>query len=172
MRLYRVPLELREANALVAMWHRHHKEVQGHRFSIGVIDEDGVLHGAVTVGRTVSREYVPRDVAEATRCVTDGTRNACSFLYGAAAQTAKAQGFIRIQTYTLDSEHGASLRAAGWTYEGPAGGGQWQHTDGKPRRTDQPTELKGRWARSLNKRPAMVPLVLGEDVPQMTLEVA
>ena len=30
--------------------------------------------------------------------------------------------------------------------EGAAGGGQWKHTDGRPRRTDQPTDIKTRWA--------------------------
>lgn len=38
-------------------------------------------------------------------------------------------------------------------YEGAAGGGQWKHTDGKPRRTDQPTGMKRRWAKSLAARP-------------------
>lgn len=44
-RLKVVPLELKAANELVATHHRHHKPVVGHRFSIGVIDEDGVLRG-------------------------------------------------------------------------------------------------------------------------------
>lgn len=62
-------------------------------------------------------------------------------------------GYRRIQTYILDSESGTSLKASGWRYEGEAGGGQWKHTDGKPRRTDQPTGLKGRWSRDLSTRP-------------------
>lgn len=56
-------------------------------------------------------------------------------------------GFARIQTYILDSEIGTSLKASGWINEGEAGGGQWKHTDGKPRRTDQPVTLKQKWAR-------------------------
>lgn len=51
---------------------------------------------------------------EVTRVATLGTPNACSALYGAAWQTAKAQGYRRIITYTQDGESGASLRAAGW----------------------------------------------------------
>lgn len=89
-------------------------------------------------------------------------------LYAAAARAAKALGFERIQTYILDEEPGTSLKAAGWQYEGQAGGGQWKHTDGKPRRTDQPTSIKGRWALTLNEpRPSIVvpaadePLSLG-----------
>lgn len=61
-------------------------------------------------------------------------------------------GYRRIQTYILDSETGTSLLAAGWVCEGAAGGGQWKHTDGKPRRTDQPTGMKTRWAKTLGDR--------------------
>jgi hypothetical protein len=146
-----VPLELSEANALVSAWHRHHKPVVGHRFSVGVADEEGNLHGACVVGRPVARlAGAPRKVAEVTRLVTDGTPNACSMLYAAAARAAQAIGFERIQTYILEEEPGTSLRAAGWTHEGTFGGGQWKHTDGKPRRTDQPIGMKGRWAKMLN----------------------
>ena len=147
MSLTVVPIELAEANAFISALHRHHAAVVGHRFSIGVVDQDGLLHGVCVVGRPVARlAGNPRDVAEVTRLATDGTYNACSILYGAAARAAKAMGFQRIQTYTLPEEGGASLRAVGWRNEGEAGGGQWKHTDGKPRRTDQPTSIKTRWA--------------------------
>jgi len=150
-----VPVELKEANAFIAALHRHHQPVIGHRFSIGCADESGELHGVAVVGRPVARlAGHPRDVAEVTRVATDGTYNACSMLYAAAARACKAMGFRRIQTYTLPSEGGASLRASGWIDEGPAGGGQWKHTDGRPRRTDQPTEVKTRWALTFS-RPSM-----------------
>ena len=145
--LFVLPVELVEANQFVAALHRHHAPVVGHRFSIGCVDDHGLLHGICIVGRPVARlAGSPRDVAEVTRLATDGTYNACSILYAAAARAAKAMGFRRIQTYTLPIEGGASLRASGWVNEGDAGGGQWKHTDGKPRRTDQPTETKTRWA--------------------------
>lgn len=159
MTLYVTPVELSEANAFIDTTHRHHRPVQGHRFSCGVIDEGGNLHGVVCVGRPVARlAGDPRDVLEVTRLATDGTENACSMLYGAAARAGKALGYRRIQTYTLPSEGGASLRAAGWVCEGEAGGGQWRHTDGRPRRTDQPTERKLRWAKSLAERPNVTEL--------------
>ena len=69
---------------------------------------------------------------EVTRLTTDGTLNACSILYAAAARAGHALGYRRIQTYTLDTEPGTSLVAAAETREGEAGGGQWKHTDGKP----------------------------------------
>ena len=154
--LHVVPVELKEANAFIAALHRHHQPVVGHRFSLGCADESGVLHGVCVVGRPVARlAGHPRDVAEVTRLATDGTYNACSILYAASARACKAMGFRRIQTYTLPSEGGASLRASGWVDEGPAGGGQWKHTDGKPRRTDQPIDVKTRWALTF-QRPDLV----------------
>jgi hypothetical protein len=165
--LYVVPIELAEANAAIAAWHRHHKPCVGHRFSLGVVDQDGVLHGAAVVGRPVARlAGDPAKVLEVTRLVTDGTRNCCSMLYSAAARAGKELGFERIQTYILaEEETGVSLKASGWTNEGAAGGGQWKHTDGKPRRTDQPIGKKMRWARQLNTpRPTLsnVPKDLNE----------
>jgi len=153
--LFAIPLELAEANALVADWHRHHPEDQGHKFSIGAIDAAGVIHGAAIVGRTRARGFAVRDVVEVTRLVTDGTKNACSFLYASAARAAKAQGYKRIQTYILDEESGASLRAAGWEYEGRVVGREWKHSDGKPRANAHPTTDKGRWAKELTERPAL-----------------
>jgi hypothetical protein len=153
-RLHVVPLELAEANRLVAQWHRHHQPSQGHRFSLGVIDNDGGLHGAAIVGRPVARlAGSPRDVLEVVRLVTDGTPNACSILYAAAARAGLAMGYRSIQTYILDDEPGVTLTAAAWTLDGPAGGGQWKHTDGRARRTDQPTGLKARWSKRLAERP-------------------
>lgn len=145
-----VPLELREANDLIESLHRHHKKVQGHRFSIGAVDETGKLVGAACVGRPVARLTNAKEVLEVTRLVTDGTPNACSCLYAAAARIGKAMGYKKIQTFILDSEPGTSLRASGWSCEDAnCGGGQWKHTDGKLRRTDQPTCPKQRWSRIL-----------------------
>jgi hypothetical protein len=83
---------------------------------------------------------------EVTRVCTDGTRNVCSKLYATAAKVARLLGYERIHTYTLPSEGGASLKAAGWTLEpGLAGGGTWNR-DGRPRVDQHPTEKKLRWA--------------------------
>jgi len=142
------PLTLRQANEFVKLHHRHHKPTQGHRFSLGCF-VDGVLCGVIIVGRPVARGCDPYLTAEATRCCTDGTKNACSFLYGAAARVCKAMGFKTIQTYTLPEEGGKSLRAAGWTLLGEAGGGDWNNGTHKNRRTDQPMQTKFKWERCL-----------------------
>lgn len=151
MALEIVPLELRELNQLVADLHRHHKPVQGHRFSIGVKDnKTGEIVGGCSVGRPVARKIDSKKVLEVTRLVTNGHKNACSFLYSAAARVGRELGYYKIQTYILQSEDGISLIASGWILEDDnCGGGQWTHTDGKARRTDQPIEKKQRWGKIL-----------------------
>ena len=117
------PIELSEANAFVSKFHRHHKPVVGHKFSIAVSND--VVCGVAIVGRPVSRHLDNGLTLEVNRCCTDGTRNACSMLYSAAWKAAKALGYMRLITYTLPEEGGASLRGAGWTLVGLRGGGNW-----------------------------------------------
>lgn len=165
-KLHVIPIELQQANKAIAAWHRHHQPCIGHRFSLGVVDQVGVLHGAAVVGRPVARlAGHPSKVLEVTRLVTDGTKNCCSMLYAAAARAGREMGFERIQTYILaDEETGTSLKASGWTCEGLAGGGQWKHTDGKARRTDQPIGKKTRWSKNLAAaRPLVAVLPRLED---------
>ncbi len=150
-----VPLTLAQANDLVARLHRHHKPVQGHRFSLG-LEVNGEIVGAAIVGRPVSRGTPAYSVAEVTRLVTDGTRNACSALYGACARVAREMGFDSIQTYILDSETGTSLRASGWELDGYTAGGDWNHSKqyAGTRRTDQPQDPKQRWVKRLRAEAA------------------
>lgn len=121
------PLELREANAFVEELHRHHKKVQGHRFSIGVYDEEKRLRGVAIVGRPVNNHFDPKEVLEVTRLCTDGCYNACSKLYGAVARIARELGYKKVQTYVLDEEQGASLRAANYVCVANVKGRPWSH---------------------------------------------
>lgn len=145
-------MELKDANIFVGLYHRHHNPVQGHRFSIGAVDENSIIHGVAIVGRPVARKINPHLVLEVTRLCTDGTPNACSFLYSAAARVGKALGYQKIQTYILDSETGSSLMASNWKYVGITQGRAWQHTDGKPRSNDHPLCNKQRWELVLNPK--------------------
>ena len=119
-----IPMPLKEANAFVAEHHRHHKPVTGHKFSLGCT-QDEQLVGVAIVGRPVSRYLDDGWTLEVNRLCSTGEKNVCSFLYGAAARAAKALGYGKIITYTLDTEPGASLRAAGWACAGYAGGKRW-----------------------------------------------
>lgn len=150
LKLTIVPMSLGDANDLVARWHRHHKPVVGHKFSIGVEADLLGIVGAAICGRPVARMCNQRFTLEVTRLVTDGTPNACSMLYAAAARAATALGYTKIQTYILASESGTTLKAAGWADEGPAGGGDgWKKRNGDAAH-DAPTELKHRWAKVLS----------------------
>ena len=137
MTLSAVPLDLREANEFVANFHRHNKPVPGARFSVGV--SDGVkLWGVAIVGRPVARMLQQQGggVAEVVRCcVMDGNpKGSCSFLYAACWRAWRAMGGVRLITYTLQSESGASLRGAGWAVVAqlaPADPGKWQNRTGR-----------------------------------------
>ena len=152
------PVSLSEANAFVARYHRHHKPVVGHKFSIGCM-ADGRLVGVAIVGRPVSRYLDNGLTLEVNRLCTDGTKNACSFLYAAAWRAARAMGYRKIVTYILDTESGASLRAAGWKCVGLAGGKRWtgscrpistRHT---PLTADlYPAQMKYRYEQSIDER--------------------
>lgn len=141
-RLSAVPLRLAEANEFVREHHRHHKPVVGHKFSIGAV-ADGRLVGAAIVGRPVSRHRDDGTTLEVTRLCTDGTRNACSFLYGRAARAAFALGYVRIGTYHRSDEPGTAAAAAGWSEMGRTRAESWDR-DARPR-----TDKTGIVARTL-----------------------
>lgn len=147
-----VHLELGEANALVARDHRHHKPCTGHRFSVGAFDtKRQTIIGAAIVGRPVARNTDQRNIIEVTRCVTDGTKNACSLLYAAAARSAQELGYRKIQTFILAEESGVSLIAAGWILvDDDCGGGNWKRSEGTARRQDQPQGKKKKYMKFLN----------------------
>ena len=118
------PIDFAEANAFVEKFHRHHKPIQGCKFCVAVSSGDKVV-GVAIVGRPVARLLDDGWTLEVNRCCTDGTKNACSMLYSAAWRAAKALGYMRLITYTLPEEGGASLRASNWRCLGLRGGGNW-----------------------------------------------
>lgn len=122
MSLELVPVTLREANDFVAQHHRHNGRTarNGGKFAIGA--EAAIADGTVTlvavaiVGNPLSATYMDGFTAEVLRVCTssDAPKNACSILYGACWRAWRAMGGRRLVTYTLQSEPGTSLRAAGW----------------------------------------------------------
>ena len=135
------PINLDEANAFVAVHHRHHKPVPGAKFSIAVSDDAGAVRGVAIVGRPVARRVDDGWTLEVNRCCTDGVRNGCSMLYGAAWRAAKALGYRRLITFTLPEEGGASLRASGWRCLGLRRSGNW-NVPSRPR-IDTAEALRG-----------------------------
>lgn len=139
----RLPVSLEEANAFVSRHHRHHRPVVGHKFSIAAV-KNGTICGVAIVGRPVSRHRDDGATLEVARLCTDGTRNACSFLYGAAAKAAFALGYQRIGTYITPEEGGASLRASGWRMIGQTPGRSWS-VQSRPRVDTHPLGQKQLW---------------------------
>lgn len=141
------PVSLATAQTFVRHYHRHApKPPVGHIFSLGLFAADLTLHGVAIVGRPLNRTLQARGYIEITRCATDGTRNACSQLYGAACREARRRGYLTVVTYTLTSETGASLRAAGFCQVGYVKGGQWARK-GRPR-AERPVVDRLRWVRA------------------------
>ena len=121
MSLQVVPCTIRDACAFVAQHHRHHRPPQGALFAVAVADETEV-RGVAIVGRPVARRLDDGWTVEVTRVATDG----------------------KAITYTLVEEKGASVRAAGWTCIGEAGGGSWS-CKSRPRVDRHPLQVKLRW---------------------------
>lgn len=123
-----VPLHLREANEFVARHHRHNLPTVGGKFALGVADDEGTLVGVAVARRPVARRLDDGKTLEVLRVCTDGTPNACSFLYARCAKVARLMGYERVITYTLESEGGASLKRLG-----PRRPARWRATSGATR---------------------------------------
>ena len=160
------PISIRQANVYVEQNHRHHGSKTGCRFAVACYDDNDRLCGVAICSNPVARNADDGLTLEVSRLCTDGTRNACSMLYGACARIAKDMGFLKIQTYILESETGTSLKASGWECEGVAGAVNWQKCnsqrqikrDNEPVQQDlfggkrkPPEEMKSRWTRKLSK---------------------
>ena len=143
--IHLMPISFTEAKAFIKQHHRHHAPPVGHLFSIAAVIDNKVV-AVATIGRPVSRMLQDGWTCELTRLASDGTRNACSFLYGRAWRAAQALGYKRLLTYTLPEEGGASLRAAGYRLIGEAGGGSWSRPS-RPRVDTHPLQGKLRWER-------------------------
>ena len=152
----RRPVSITEANRLIRLWHRHNGPVVSGLFAAAV-ERRGVVCGVAIVGRPVARGLQDGLTCEVTRLATDGTLHACSCLYGVCCRVAKELGWRKIVTYTLATEPGTSLRAAGFeraaeltarpAWDTPARTRAQTDLFGQERR---PPGAKVRWERQLN----------------------
>lgn len=139
MTLKLCPISIGDAKAFVARHHRHNLPPLGGLFAVAC-ECDGKLCGVAVVGRPVARMLQDGQTCEVTRLCTDGTRNACTILYGACCRAARALGYARIYTYTLASESGISLKASGWNPDAQLPG---RETWNCPARSRYQTDLFG-----------------------------
>jgi hypothetical protein len=142
-RLTVVPLPLDEANAYVERYHRHSNPVVGHKFSLGAALGEDIV-GVAIVGRPVARRLDEGWTLEALRVCSAGERNVCSFLYGACWRATRALGYRKLVTYTLTTETGSSLRAAGFRVVASTPGRSWD-VPSRPRVDKHPLQERLRW---------------------------
>ena len=151
-----VPVTFREARRFVNELHRHNVAPNAWKFGVGIHDGER-LRGVGIAGMPNARRLDDGATLELLRVCADGTPNGCSMIYGALCRAGKALGYQRFVTYTLASESGSSLRAAGFIAdkEVPESGSWWrpsrptampdQNLFGEERR---PTGAKIRWVKA------------------------
>lgn len=127
-----VPMELKEAQAYINQYHRHHEASHRDKFRIAASDGNNIL-GVIQVGRPVSRVLDNGKTLEVLRLCTQGDKDVCSFLYSRAARIAREMGYEKIITYILESESGISLKASGWELEADNVGGSDWNVPSRPR---------------------------------------
>lgn len=139
------PITLKEACRFIGQHHAHHSPPRGWRFGVA-ITEGGTVVAVAIAGRPVARHIQQQEPAtiEVTRCCTDRTPNAASMAYAAIWRAARALGYDRAITYTLETEAGTCLKAAGWRPVRNTKGGNWS-CPSRPRSTSSPTGPKRLW---------------------------
>ena len=145
------PISFAEAKEFIEEHHRHCRPPVGWQYGAAVSNGADMV-GVMTAGRPVSAELARQRCIEVNRvCVKETTpaalvTNACSMLYGYACREAFRRGHDRVVTYTLSTERGTSLRAAGFRPTAKTQGGSWNRAD-RPRIDKAPTTPKTRWER-------------------------
>ena len=139
------PIAFSAAREWISSTHRHLREpLTGWLFGVEILMDESRV-GVACVGRPKARMLQDGVTCEVTRvAVVEGSRNACSFAYGALRKAAIALGYQRVFTYTRHDEQGASLRASGWICDGAAGGGEWTRPSRAREATEDPVP-KVRW---------------------------
>ena len=138
------PISLKQANEFVSNHHRHNKPVAGHKFSIGLFDDERLISVAIC-GRPVARMADDGLTLEVLRVCTDATRNANSMLYSRVKKIAQIMGYQKVLTYTLTEESGASLRAVGAQKSGLVKPREWSRKKRKRNSQDVYKKEKIRW---------------------------
>lgn len=154
-----VPVTLSDAKAFVAQHHRHNGAPVSWKFGVALNrdgTEDEPLIGVAMAGRPIGRELDKWRIIEITRVCTVKCLHANSKLYGAICRMARAAGYTRAYSYTLQSESGASLKAAGFVINAVLDARETWDCPARTRiQTDllgqatRPAEPKIRWKREL-----------------------
>lgn len=148
MTLKAIPVKLTEAIEFVRNFHRHNKPPIGGLFAVGCSDGNSMV-GVAIVSRPVARHLDDGLTVEVIRCCVtdDAPKGSCSFLYARCWNAAKALGWSKLITYTLQSESGSSLRGAGWKVVAELSGASGKGWTNRPGREWQEVtgQAKFRW---------------------------
>jgi len=139
-----------EACSFVNKYHRHLRAPQGHKKSFALWI-DNVLRGVIMIGRPTGRRLDNGVTLEITRCCTDGYPNACSMLMGYACRWARLMRYEKVITFILQTENGASIKAAGFTLEAEDCGGTGTGWNSRTGRQKQAAIKKKRFFKMLKK---------------------
>lgn len=82
------PIHLKPASEFVGKYHRHNIPPVGGKFAVSCI-HDNQLCGVAICGRPTARKLDDGVTLEIYRNCTDGTKNACTKLYGACIRIAR-----------------------------------------------------------------------------------
>lgn len=118
------PIGLTEANAAVRAWHRHHKSVVQHKWSVGVFDA-GRLCAVAIVEAPKAPRLAADGALEVTRLATDCTQHAATKALARVTRDALSTGYRRLISYTRVDEPGTCYRAAGWRPTAKVSGRAW-----------------------------------------------
>lgn len=143
------PATLKAANIWIREKHRHATHVRGCLFCVR-LEIEGRNVGFAVLTRPRARALDDGSTCEVARVVTDGTRNACSALYGALLRAATALGYERAVTYTLATEPGSSPRAAGFRLAATVRPDTWDRPNRK--RATGLVAARNRWEKTLQPR--------------------
>jgi hypothetical protein len=103
------PLTLAQANDAIRAWHRHHKPIRAHLWSVGA-SIDGVLVAGACVERPKAPALCDGFTFEVSRLAIepseDRVRNVASRILAACRQAALALGYQRGISYTREDEWG------------------------------------------------------------------
>lgn len=132
---------------------------------VAVATPDGIVRGVALLDRPCSSAHEDGWTIEVRRVATDGTPNACSALYGASRRIAAALGFRVVQTFTLATESGSSLRAAGWEDVSRSCGRSGFSRRKKPRRDGGDPRIVGEQAAKDRDRQQGVKILWRAEVP-------
>lgn len=138
-----IPISIKDANWFIDQYHRHSGPVVGALFALACACGPEIV-GVATVGRPVARYMDNGWTAEVTRLCTNGTKNAASKLYGACWRAARSLGWRKLITYTLQTERGTSLNAAGWKCIAEVSKQSW-HRKNRPRINAPTPQKRFRW---------------------------